>query len=84
MPIYEYKCSHCGYREEIIQKINEIGPLHCAQCQTQGSVNKEVSFNSFQLKGSGWYKDLYASHKPNTSTVSDNKTNTCNSSCTKA
>lgn len=63
MPIYEYRCASCEKSEEILQKVNEAPPEACSYCHTKGSMHKQVSNTSFQLKGGGWYKDLYASTK---------------------
>jgi len=58
MPIYEYDCNKCGAFEKV-QKISD-GPLDiCPECG--GPVKRVVSQTSFALKGSGWYKDGYAS-----------------------
>ena len=35
----------------------------CPKCKAR-KVEKLISHTSFQLKGGGWYKDLYASQKP--------------------
>jgi putative FmdB family regulatory protein len=86
MPIYEYKCGYCGQKEEVIQKVNEIAPLLCSHCRTTGSLIKEVSFGSFQLKGGGWYKDLYSSNKSSANASCDKKEdiNVCGGkACTK-
>lgn len=69
MPIYEYYCDSCAHTEEILQKVNELPPEECSECHHKGSLRKKVSQTSFQLKGGGWYSDLYASAKPE----SDNK-----------
>ncbi|MDA0712604.1 MAG: zinc ribbon domain-containing protein [bacterium] len=69
MPIYEYYCDSCAHTEEILQKVNELPPEECSECHKKGSLRKKVSQTSFQLKGGGWYSDLYASTKPE----SDNK-----------
>jgi putative FmdB family regulatory protein len=64
MPIYEYECKSCG-RFEVMQKITEE-PLQT--CETCGSeVRRLVSLSSFALVGGGWYKDLYSSSKPDSS-----------------
>jgi putative FmdB family regulatory protein len=55
MPIYEYRCSSCGFVLELIQKIGEAAPENCPECQNQ-SLKKQVSAASFRLKGSGWYE----------------------------
>jgi putative FmdB family regulatory protein len=62
MPIYEYRCGHCGVFEEM-QKISEAPLKRCPKCK--GKVEKMVSRTSFVLKGSGWYATDYA-RKPAT------------------
>lgn len=63
MPIYEFYCSACSHIEEILQKVNEPHPSVCSVCGKKGTMSKHVSQTSFQLKGGGWYSDLYASPK---------------------
>lgn len=64
MPIYEYECDKCG-PFEVMQKISEAPRTECEKCH--GPVHRLVSHHtSFQLKGGGWYKDLYASTSPGT------------------
>lgn len=59
MPIYEYQCTECRQRHEIIQKISEPALTHCPQCG--GSMKKLISSPAIQFKGSGFYKTDYAS-----------------------
>jgi putative FmdB family regulatory protein len=59
MPIYEFVCENCGRLEEHLQRLNDPPPAACPECQ--GKMAKIMSRNSFQLKGGGWYKDLYGS-----------------------
>lgn len=63
MPIYEYQCRECQCTEEILQKLNDPAPEVCPSCGKHGTFTKLVSHTSFQLKGGGWYNDLYASTK---------------------
>jgi len=63
MPIYEYLCESCGTLTERIQKVTDPGPRTCPECGSR-KVARLVSRTSFQLKGGGWYADLYASPKP--------------------
>lgn len=56
MPIYEYVCESCGHRFERLVRSDEIAPA-CPECE--GGTRKLVSASSFQLKGTGWYKDHY-------------------------
>ena len=62
MPIYEYQCLVQGHRFEVMQKMSEEPIQVCQECG--GKVRKLVSAAGFMLKGSGWYKDGYASSKP--------------------
>lgn len=70
MPIFEYRCSACDHLEEVLQKHTDPAPATCPVCGKQGTLAKEISATSFQLKGGGWYKDLYASAKKDSSTSS--------------
>ena len=54
MPIYEYKCSACGFRDEFLQKASEPPMSKCPSCGKK-KFEKLVSAAGFQLKGSGWY-----------------------------
>lgn len=63
MPIYEYVCEACARVSEHMQKVSDPPPATCPACG-QGPLVKAVSRTSFQLKGGGWYSDLYASRKP--------------------
>ena len=73
MPIYEYKCSHCGHQLEAIQKISDDPLLLCPNCDKQG-LKKQVTAPSFRLKGSGWYEtDFKTGKKKNLSDDSSKK-----------
>lgn len=61
MPIYEFVCEACGRIVERLQKVTDPPPDACPECG--GKMAKIMSRNSFQLKGGGWYKDLYSSSK---------------------
>ncbi|HLU66223.1 MAG TPA: zinc ribbon domain-containing protein [Kofleriaceae bacterium] len=63
MPIYEYRCKKCGKTFEYMQRISEGPKRKCEACG-QLALEKLISQTSFQLKGAGWYKDLYSSPKP--------------------
>jgi len=62
MPIYEYLCEGCGKVNEKLQKVNDPPPPRCDECGSR-KLAKLVSRSAFQLKGGGWYSDLYASKK---------------------
>src|SRR5438477_4336937 len=57
MPIYEYRCEHCGDFEEN-QRITDPPLERCPKCRRK--VRRLISSTSFQLKGSGWYVTDYA------------------------
>ncbi len=63
MPIYEYRCPRCGHTLEVMQKISDPAPSPCPGCQGTDPLERLVSRTSFQLKGGGWYSDLYGSVK---------------------
>lgn len=54
MPIYEYRCSDCGFQDEFLQKLSEPQLTVCPSCG-KDSFKKLLSAAGFQLKGSGWY-----------------------------
>lgn len=54
MPIYEYKCSACGHRDDHLQKISEKPLTKCPACGKK-KYEKQLTAAGFQLKGSGWY-----------------------------
>ena len=54
MPIYEYRCSACGYQNDFLQKISEPPLTDCPECG-KSTFSKQVTAAGFQLKGTGWY-----------------------------
>ena len=54
MPIYEYRCSACGFEKDALQKMADAPLVDCPSCGKPALV-KLVSAAGFQLKGSGWY-----------------------------
>ncbi len=64
MPIYEYRCSQCGFQDEYLQKVSEPPLTVCPSCGKKKFV-KLLSAPGFQLKGSGWYAtDFKSGSKP--------------------
>lgn len=62
MPLYEYECSKCGDRFEIIQKFSdEPVRVHSENGGTScdGTVRKLLAAPAIQFKGSGWYVTDY-------------------------
>jgi putative FmdB family regulatory protein len=64
MPFYEYECPHCGYRDEVLQKISDKPLKKCPNCGKNG-LKKLMSAPVFRLKGSGWYETDFKSDKEN-------------------
>jgi putative FmdB family regulatory protein len=54
MPIYEYRCSACGYQNDYLQKISDPLLADCPECG-KSTLVKQVTAAGFQLKGTGWY-----------------------------
>jgi putative FmdB family regulatory protein len=64
MPIYVYRCSSCGYTQDVLQKISDAALTTCPQCKTE-NFSKQLTAVGFQLKGSGWYQtDFKSDSKP--------------------
>jgi putative FmdB family regulatory protein len=56
MPIYEYTCSACGRRTDILHGINEAAPAFCPECGAEGTLRKAFAPPAIVFKGSGWAK----------------------------
>ena len=89
MPIYEYQCTSCNERHEIIQKFSDAPLTHCPKCG--GDMKKLISSPAIQFKGSGFYKTDYASSggsswksESKSDTKSEAKTETKSETTTKA
>ncbi len=54
MPIYAYKCSDCGFEQDVMQKVSDAPLTDCPQCG-KPAFAKQLTAAGFQLKGSGWY-----------------------------
>jgi putative FmdB family regulatory protein len=62
MPIYEYACTACGRRVEVIHGIHEPGPSNCDVCG--GPMTKLLSPPAIVFRGTGWAKKERASSGP--------------------
>ncbi len=54
MPIYEYRCSSCGFQKEYLQKVSDPLLRVCPECNKE-TFGKMLTAAGFQLKGGGWY-----------------------------
>ncbi|MEN8262345.1 MAG: FmdB family zinc ribbon protein [Nitrospirota bacterium] len=59
MPIYEYQCTKCSKKIEVIQKMTDKPLTECGSCG--GELKKLITNSSFVLKGDGWYVTDYPS-----------------------
>jgi putative FmdB family regulatory protein len=56
VPIYDYVCSNCRHRVEVIHGINDAGPRFCPSCGFEGGMRKALATPAIHFKGSGWAK----------------------------
>jgi putative FmdB family regulatory protein len=54
MPTYEYACTECGDRTEVVQSISDAPPTTCTVCG--GPLRKVFSPVGIVFKGSGFYR----------------------------
>lgn len=59
MPLYEYRCTSCGYRFEKIQPFSAEPERECPKCK--GELIRPLTAPALQFKGAGWYVNDYAS-----------------------
>ncbi len=63
MPIYEYRCTSCGFQKEYLKKISDPVMTVCPECDKE-TFSKMLTAAGFQLKGSGWYATDFKNPKP--------------------
>ena len=66
MPLYEYRCTQCGYRFEKIQKFDAEPEAACPKCG--GELFRPLTAPALQFKGAGWYVNDYAPKSGSSST----------------
>jgi putative FmdB family regulatory protein len=54
VPIYEYRCSSCGFQKEYLRKVSDPLLSVCPECSKE-TFSKMLTAAGFQLKGGGWY-----------------------------
>jgi putative FmdB family regulatory protein len=62
MPTYEYICNKCEAVTEVERKIRDynVPPEEgCKECGSKDIYRGVSTGTSFNLKGSGWFKDGY-------------------------
>ncbi len=73
MPIYEYRCSSCGFQKEYLQKVTDPVKTVCPECGKK-TFSKMLTAAGFHLKGSGWYATDFRNPKPAAKTESKGET----------
>ena len=63
MPIYDFQCTSCGHKLELLRKISDASTTTCPNCN-QETFNKMLSAPNFQLSGSGWYATDFKDKAP--------------------
>jgi putative FmdB family regulatory protein len=59
MPLYDFRCGHCGYEEEILTNSHSLKRTKCPDCNCWiGRI--EVNRVGFELMGEGWGKHGYS------------------------
>jgi putative FmdB family regulatory protein len=56
VPTYEYRCSSCGERLEIVHSIHGGPPETCPSCGARDTLRKSFAPPAIVFKGSGWAK----------------------------
>lgn len=56
MPTYEYRCTKCGNKLEIMQKMSDIPLKRCENCGNDTLLRGPGGGLGFMLQGEGWYK----------------------------
>ena len=70
MPLYDYDCSACGRRFEVVHSVHVEGPTVCPICG-KGPVHKAITAPAVHFKGTGWAKrDRRATATPGASRAS--------------
>src|SRR6266540_2629110 len=54
MPIYDYRCDHCGHVFSAVQSFSDEALEKCPNCGKK--PRRLLSMPAIVFKGSGWYK----------------------------
>lgn len=80
MPIYAYRCTSCGFKNDVLRKLSDAPLTTCPACGAE-TFSKQLTAAGFHLKGSGWYAtDFKGGNKPaaesKAEATTENKTET--------
>jgi len=71
MPTYDYICSNCGRKTEIVHSISSSAPRACPACGAVGTLSKAFNPPTIHFKGSGWAKKDRTGARSRPSTLTD-------------
>jgi putative FmdB family regulatory protein len=54
MPIYDYRCDHCGHSFSAVQSFSDAALEKCPNCGKR--PRRVLTAPAIVFKGSGWYK----------------------------
>ncbi len=72
MPIYDFACTSCGFKDELMRKISQPSQTTCPKCSKE-TFAKMLSAPSFQLSGTGWYASDFKDKKPKNNEITAEK-----------
>jgi putative FmdB family regulatory protein len=73
VPLYDYDCSACGRRFEVVHGVHAERPTVCPICGS-GPIRKAISAAAVHYKGTGWAKkERRATVSPGTAKASDER-----------
>ena len=74
MPLYDYRCNHCGETFEVRQKFAD--PVLTVHEGCGGELERLISLSALQFKGTGWYVTDYGRNGKKASAGSNGKSET--------
>lgn len=76
MPFYEYQCSNCGNKLEVLQKISDQPLKKCPECSRKTLKRLIGGGAGIIFKGSGFYlTDYKNTKKPSSETAAKDEIN---------
>jgi putative FmdB family regulatory protein len=74
MPLYDYRCDHCGETFEVRQKFAD--PVLTVHEGCGGELERLISLSALQFKGTGWYVTDYGRNGKKSPAGSNGKSET--------
>jgi putative FmdB family regulatory protein len=65
LPTYDYICTQCGHKMEVVHSIHADGPTACPVCG--GLMRKGFAPPNVHYKGTGWARKERSSSRPGSS-----------------